>query len=177
MSIHSFLNINTEIPFYLRDWLSYSDSLTDRLQARAGDAQLRLLSHAWGPRSWWDQYVLDISDDQVIHREIMMYAHSEACWYARTIIPKQGYASDPPFFNRLQKESLGALIYDEPRIQRVNMEPYAINDQCIEYHWLSPFLCDLPSVLWGRLSELRFNTAFPFYLMEIMLPPLQRYSN
>ena len=175
MSIQRFLKISAEPILSLADWLNYPYSITNRLMDRAVDVQLSVLSQTWGPANWWDKQVLHLADDRVMHREIMMYAESEPCWYARTIIPSQTYEADARFFNRLESESLGSLIFNEPKIKRVEISPYPMNDQCIEYYWLSPWLSSIPTVVWGRLCEFRLNEQYPFYLIEIMLPGLQRY--
>ena len=177
MSIKNILPITAEPPLPMAEWLHYPYSLTDRLIEKAGNVSLVVLGHDWALPTWWDKQVLDITALRVMRREIMMYAHAEACWYARTIIPSSTIEADAAFFNRLQQESLGALIFNEPKIKRENIHIYPINEQCIEYHWVHASLSPLPAVLWARWCEYRLNETFPFFLIEIMLPVLQRYSD
>jgi chorismate--pyruvate lyase len=105
-----------------------------------------------------------------------MWAKEDPCWYARTIIPNTSYQENDVFFNRLQKESLGALIFNESRIKRVHMMHYPVNTQSIEYHWVTKCVPCSVKTLWTRFSIFILNDEFPFYLIEILLPALERYS-
>ena len=155
---------------------SYQDSLTELLKAKAGDTRLDLLGQRWGLADWWDQHVLQLPNKSVLHREILMWADDAPCWYARTIIPKTTYLADEAFFNRLQKESLGALIFNERRIKRIQKNFYPVNSQSIEYHWVTACIPCSSKTLWARLSVFTLNDDAPLYLIEILLPALERYS-
>lgn len=168
--------VNCELPSSLLVWVTHQDSLTELLQSKARDVRLALLGQRWESPNWWDQWFLQIQSETVLHREIVMWAGNEACWYARTIIPQEAYQSGAALFSRLQKESLGALIFNEPMIKRVYMRYYPISDQSAEYHWLDPSLHCGANVLWVRQSGLIVNDIFPFFLIETLLPALERYS-
>ena len=168
--------VKHKLPSSLLPWVTHQDSLTKLLQSRAGNARLQVLGQCWESPNWWDKHVLHIEGESVLHREILMWAGKEVCWYARTIIPKATYQSGALLFERLQEESLGALIFNEPTIKRVNMSYYAISDQSIEYHWLNPLLHGSANVLWVRMSAFTLNAQLPFYLIETLLPALERYT-
>jgi chorismate--pyruvate lyase len=172
-----FLPVNGQLPSALLPWVTHQQSLTERLQAKAKQTRLQVLGQRWGVSNWWDKYVLNLDCESVLHREILMWAGQDACWYARTIIPKATYLEDTLFFDRLENESLGALIFNEAKIKRVSMTYYPIGEQSIEYHWLDQSLHCSAEVLWVRMSSFTFNGSSPFFLIEILLPALERFSN
>ena len=172
-----FLPMNCPLPPSLLPWIAYPHSLTERLQVKAGNTRLQVLEQRWEKPNWWDKYVLHLQCKTVLHREILMWAWNDACWYARTIIPETTYNADHLFFNRLQAESLGAMIFKEKKVRRIHLLHYPIGTQSIEYYWLTPLMhCSAPE-LWVRLSCFMIHDEHPFYLIETLLPGLQRYSN
>lgn len=171
-----FFPVESQLPSTLLPWLTYQLSLTDRLQDIAGHAHLQVLRQHWREASWWDKHVLQIEGDDVLHREILMWVGQNVCWYARTIIPKATYQADSLLFSRLKNESLGALIFNKPKIKRTYLKYYAINNQSIEYHWLDQLLHGAAEQLWVRLSAFTINGDYPFFLIETLLPALERYS-
>lgn len=161
----------------LHSWVIFQESLTHRLKGVAGDARLEILSHQFDLVDWWDQQVLSLEKGTVLHREILMWAWEHRCWYARTIIPATTHHADVAFFGRLQNEPLGAMLFNEPKVRRANFVFYAINQQSLEYHWLSPLMHGHENVLWARLSMFMFSEKHPFFLLEIFLPGLMRVTN
>lgn len=172
-----FLPITDELPQALLPWITYQDSLTERLKATAGEARLDVLAQRWVLPNWWDTHVLQIDSETVLHREILIWAHHKPCWYARTVIPYTTYHTDAAFFNRLEKESLGELIFNQVRVKRVYQINYPINDQSIEYHWLTEAMHYQTKTLWVRLSTFVIDDDRPFFLIETLLPGLMRYPN
>lgn len=171
-----FLPVKSSRPPLLLPWLIYEDSLTELLQSKAGHTRLQVLGQQWEAADWWDRHVVQMANQTVFHREILMWAGQEACWYARTIIPETTYNAEPLFFNRLQNESLGELIFNETKIKRAYMTYYPIGEQSIEYHWLNKVLPCSAKELWVRLSAFTFKEDFSFFLVETVLPGLERYS-
>jgi chorismate lyase len=155
----------------LLPWLSHQSSLTDKLKIDSGDAQLEVLSQQWISPSWWDKFTLGLSCDAVMHRDIRMFSRQTACWYARTIIPNATYHANHSFFDRLKHESLGVIVFNEPRIKRNVLLNYVINDQCLEYYWLSA-LSNQNDQFWVRFSVFTIADTSSFYLVEILLPGL-----
>src|SRR5262245_16386625 len=106
MNNQFFFTAEINTPEYLNDWLNCSTSLTDKLQAITGSAELEVMSQEWVTPNWFDNYVFHIQDIRVLNREIMMRSHGTAYWYARSVIPESCYRVDSAFFNRLEKESI-----------------------------------------------------------------------
>lgn len=159
----------------LTGWLTYQGFLTKKLRDIAGDACLHVLDHVWEEVDTWDKVRLNIIENQVLHREICMYAWDKPCWYARTVLPLSTYLAAPALFDRLKHESLGVLIFEGSKITRQTFTQYVIDSSAIEYSWLSTDLHQQAHELWARLSEFKLDQQYPFYLLEILLPELARY--
>lgn len=169
---NNFQSVSLHPPLTLLSWLTYDLSLTMRLKNTIGEYQIEVFDQQWGMPDAWDQQILNINNELVFHREIIMWALDLPCWYARTMIPYTTYEQDPSFFNRLKKESLGALIFNEPRIKRHVFLHYAINQQRLEYQWLKEWMHGGESLLWVRLSVYQLEEKASFILIEILLPGL-----
>ena len=163
------------IPSAILPWSTYQSSLTARLKVIADDARLDVLSQRWESPDAFDTAVLHLNDKSILHREILMWAWDNPCWYARTIIPSPTYHIDTVLFNRLKKESLGDLIFNEKRIKRDYLKFYAIDKLAQEYQWLNPQIHQNAETLWVRLSQFSLDD-YPFFLIEVLLPGLLRYS-
>lgn len=160
-------------PDYLVPWLTHVDFLTKKLKDMSGDAQLHVLNQCWEMSNTWDKTVLNIPHEQVMHREILMTSGTEACWYARMILPQSTYQAETALFDRLKNESLGVLIFQGTQISRVSLQQYTIEPESTEYGWLTTSMHQKAPVLWVRLSEFKV-TNHSFYLLEILLPGLAR---
>lgn len=165
-------------PKLLLSWLTHTQSLTEKLHARAHHTALQVLQEQWLKHATpWDHAILQIAPDRVFHRDILMWALDMPCWFARTIIPAKTYTSDAPLFARLQHEPLGHLIFKGAAIRRVSLNYYSIDAQSPEYHWIPEV--NRPSingVLWVRISTFEVvHSGALFYLIEILLPGLERY--
>ena len=171
------LPVECKLSATLEPWLTHPHSLTERLIMKAGHAHLNVLRQSWQATDWWDKQMFQVQDSTVWHREIVMTASDEPCWYARTIIPRTTYEANEKTFDRLQKESLGKIIFNDSRIERLFLFHYPIDAKSIEYYWLNDMLHQHSKIVWVRLSAFSIDKNTPFYLVEIMLPGLMRYPN
>lgn len=173
INTHSIFVINAESPENLKKWLNYQTSLTERLQEIKGEAQLELISQQWVNADWWDQNVLQIQEDCVFKRDIIMKSHGVSYWFARSIIPKKCYELEPSFFDRLKNESIKNLIFGNNKVQRINGINYVIDHHCMEFYWVKKNINTVEGILWVRLTEFSFQQRESFYIAEIMLPELE----
>ncbi|MBN9230124.1 MAG: 4-hydroxybenzoate synthetase [Legionella sp. 40-6] len=151
-------------------WLNWQASLTDRLRELTGEAEVQLLKQQWLNTDFWARSMLSIKDTMVFQREILMKSQGISYWYARSIIPKSCYDLEADFFQRLNEESIRNLIFDEPKVERINSVNYVIDQQCVEYYWVKKYIPNLPTPLWVRLAEYSFLGRESLYLLEVMLP-------
>ncbi|CDZ79173.1 4-hydroxybenzoate synthetase (chorismate lyase) [Legionella massiliensis] len=177
IQINNLMKVDSLSPEILKPWLHHSSSLTDKLRTQSGDAELQVLKQSWSQPSWWDKFTLGLALVPVVHRDILMFSHKTACWFARTIIPEYTYRANRLFFDRLSQESLGVIVFNEPSIERTILLNYAINPHCLEYQWLPKSLGELDETLWLRLSVFTIEKTSTFYLVEIFLPGLMKVIN
>jgi len=161
-------------PAYLLPWLTYTDFLTEKLRSLTGNAVLQVLANRWEPPSDWDKNRLGVTSTEILNREICMKSHDEVCWFARTVLPIETFNSAPDLFNRLKKEPLGNLIFHGSDITRSSHTYYPIDNHAAEYHWLDNSIPQEVTCLWVRSSEFKVHGRFSFYLIEILLPGLER---
>jgi len=167
--------MNSSVNF-LDSWLNHQASLTDKLKSIASNVHLEVLSHAWSHPDIWDKTTLNIiSKDMILRREIIMWAGSHACWYARTIIPKDTFDQEEALFNRLRTEPLGELIWNRNQFKRESLIQYAIDKESLEYHFLTTQMHQNALNLWARLSTISSHRSFKLHLLEIFLPDLQHH--
>lgn len=156
-------------PLLLLPWLKHETSLTNKLRQMAGEAHLVVLKEGVRHVDWWATHVLGLEPQTVFQREIMMFSGQIACWYARTIIPHHTWCAHETMFKRLERETLGDIIFSEPAIKRYSLVNYAIDSQSIEYYWFKHANFDSQ---WLRLSVFTIDNNAPFFLVEIFLPGL-----
>jgi len=172
----AFIPLEGLLPSSLLPWVSCQTSLTEKLEKRAGEAHLQVLGQAFSVPNWWENQVLHVHS-AVFRRNILMWASHQPCWYARTIIPHTTYKAYQQLFHRLEQESLGELIFNSPDIKRLHFVHYPINEHSLEYHWLTPLMHVHENKLWVRFSTFMVAERAPFFLIEILLPGLNRYLN
>jgi len=173
IQIDKLLAISNSPTEALKIWLYYGLSLTEKLKSQSGEAELEVLNQNWSQPNWWDKYTLGLSEP-LIHRDILMFSRQIPCWFARTIIPSETFNTNRAIFDRLAEESLGSIVFNEPSIRRELMHNYAINDRCLEYHWLPESLKNIKTVLDVRLSIYTIAEKASFCLVEILLPGLMK---
>ena len=163
-------------PQYLLSWLTCTTYMMEQLYAKSGNADLKVLHQNWEPTNDWDRQTLALSDELVLHRDIVVSAWEHPCWFARTILPRATYDSHLSLFERLNKEPLGNLIFRTEAVQRLRLEHYSIEAGSVEYDWLPKAIDTQQKLLWLRCSTFQVKDAELFYLVEILLPDLEHYS-
>lgn len=162
-------------PPNLLPWLTCTDYLMHKLRAIAGDTALEVIQQIWCPSSDWDEHILHLDHDLVMHRDIVVSAQGTPCWFARTILPTTTYQANLALFERLQHEPLGNLIFENSAIQRSTMRYYPIDPTDAEYTWIPERIDVQQKKLWMRLSKFAVHGTEFFYLAEILLPGLEAY--
>ena len=162
-------------PQQLLPWLTCRTYLTEKLFAKSGDTSLHVLQQIWETANDWDRATLSLSDEIVLHRDIIVSAWNAPCWFARTILPNTTYQAHLPLFERLNHEPLGNLIFHSEAIQRLSLDYKLIEPQALEYTWIPSTLNLSQQALWLRSSTFQVENSDLFYLIEILLPNLERY--
>ncbi|HVT62904.1 MAG TPA: chorismate lyase [Legionellaceae bacterium] len=163
-------------PAHLLPWLTHTTYLMQELKKKAGDAHLDILSQSWAITTDWDQHILHLDDELVLHRDVVILAYETPCWFARTILPATTYQTDELLFERLEREPLGNIIFNNTAIERVSLRYYPIDPSDAEYTWIPASIYQGQKKLWMRLSQFAVHHKTSFYLVEIFLPGLEKYS-
>jgi chorismate lyase len=161
-------------------WVTHKGSITDKLKALATNTHLLVLNNIWEQTDEWDHKNLCLSPNiEVLHRDILMWAEQQPCWYARTILPKSVYHTEKALFDGLKTKALGDRSHNHPHISRTHIIPYTIHTNMSEFNFLKKALKhNTPTnTLWGRISTFTIHTQFDFYLLEIFLPGILRYCH
>lgn len=160
-----------EAPQYVHSWLTLQTSLSDRLKLIKGNSQVNRIKQDWSTVNWWEKYHLHLQG-KVLRREVIITANDQPYWYARTIIPEEAWNAAPQLFQRLEKESLGDILYySQQEITRF-IHPYKITPAFLEWYWV-PNDIRGKGPMWGRLSTFILNGKQSFFLIELFLPALE----
>jgi chorismate--pyruvate lyase len=167
----------TTPPQHLLPWLECTSYMMEQLFAKSQNTELQVLQQIWEPANSWDQQKLSLKVEQVLHRDIIVKAWGAPCWFARTILPRATFDAHFSLFDRLQQEPLGNLIFHTSEVRRLNLQYYAIAPHAVEYAWLPTDILTQQQTLWARLSTFQVANVELFYLIEILLPDLERYCS
>ncbi len=168
------LAAESNAPQSLLPWLHHHGSLTDKLKLAQGSVNLVVLSQQWVLPTWWDVFFLKIIGNHVFQREILMTSQNKDYWYARTVIPESCYRKGEEYFGRLADESIRNLIFNGDSVHLVNRMTYAVDVNCLEYFWVKKHLNLSAQQLWVRLTEYSYLNIDSFYVVEILLPELEK---
>ena len=113
---------------------------------------------------------------EIWRREIMMSAHGEACWYARTIAPLSTVEHCADFFAELKTKYLGELVFHSPIVERLLLTDYQIDATTAEYQWLPKAIRTAQNnPLYARMSHYELHQKHSFYLVEIFSQAVEKY--
>ncbi|OGV27212.1 MAG: hypothetical protein A3F18_07310 [Legionellales bacterium RIFCSPHIGHO2_12_FULL_37_14] len=149
-------------------WTSEEGALSDKLKQLYGECNLTLLTQKWTLPNWWEKQFLHLQET-ILRRDIIMGAQGNPYWFARTMLPLTTYKKDVAFFNRLKKEPLMNLVFNEPKVKREILWSYGINRQNLEFHWLQKAWINEDTKLFARFSLFSLMSVKRFYLLEIFL--------
>ncbi len=109
-----------QLPPRSRDWLLDEGSLTERLiAASGGDFRVERLSQCWQQPLLSERRLLGLPGRQwALIREVVLRCREEAWIYARSVIPASTLTGSLRHLRHLQNQSLGALIFQQPTLQR-----------------------------------------------------------
>jgi chorismate--pyruvate lyase len=109
-----------QLPPGSRDWLLDEGSLTERLiAASSGDFRVERLSQSWQQPLLSERRLLGLAGRQrALIREVVLRCHGEPWVYARSVIPASTLTGSLRHLRHLQNQSLGAMIFQQPTLQR-----------------------------------------------------------
>jgi len=162
-------------PESILDWLLDKASLTKRLQtACAGKFSIRVLSQGWARPMLNEAHVLGIDPHRfALIRQVELRCDDKAWVCARTIIPRTTLTGSMRKLAHLKSQSLGAVLFASPTMQRGEVEISNINSTSKTHTYLAKRGAKLPDSLWGRRSVF-YVSGKPLLVCEFFLPAMQK---
>ena len=130
-------NFNSQdLPHRVRPWLLDEGSLTERLiRASDDNFEVERLSQGWLVPTLSERKLLDIPARQwALVREVVLRCHGQAWVYARSVIPGATLSGSLRHLRRLQNQSLGTLIFQNPHLQRSSFQLALLPANCDYIH-------------------------------------------
>ena len=159
------------LPREWREWLLYTDSLTERLSARcSGKLHLRIQQQKWQYPVSDEARLLHIQPRQYAWiRQVYLCCGAERWVFARTVIPALTLRGSCRRLARLGKQPLGKILFTDKPAQRTHLEigllpPHHLLCQRVA-------LENKPLALWGRRSVFTLKSG-KLLVTEIFLPAL-----
>lgn len=109
----------TVVPAAMTLWLTDRRSLTSRILARCRRFSVRVLSQALAVPHPDERAQLGLRAGELAWvREVLLVADGEVVVYARSILPRTHLRGCWRLFRGVGGRSLGAVLFDDPRIER-----------------------------------------------------------
>ncbi|WP_292439236.1 chorismate lyase [Methylophaga sp.] len=142
------------LPPALRGWLTDNGSLTRQLtRACEQGFSVKLLQSGW-QRPLADESLLlgQPLGQRMFCREVYLLDGDKAEVYARTMVPKRTYQAMQARFETLGNRSLGQMLFNDPSLQRGEIEVACLQPQDSLFKMATRHLTQLPDALWARRS-------------------------
>ena len=107
----------------MRDWLTDTESLTQKLIAHSTHFCVRRLRQERGFCLADERAVIELPRRTCVQeREVLLQCDDRPVVYAHTVVPLSATASDWPFFGMLGERSLGTTLFGDPRVVRGRLQ-------------------------------------------------------
>jgi chorismate--pyruvate lyase len=104
---------------------------------------------------------------QALVREVILLGCDTPWVFARSVIPLSTLTGRLRSLSKLDNRPLGALLFQDPNLQRSNMEVARISSQ---HRYLPPSLKASHQECWGRRSKFLLDNK-PLLVSEVFLDP------
>jgi chorismate lyase len=158
-----------QLPRLLAPWLLDQGSLTARLIEHSHQQfDVQLLRQGWGDALTGEYRLLQSPLRQkMLVREVLLQGAGQAWVYARSLVPVTSLRGRLKALKHLDNRPLGALLFQDPSMQRGAIEVAQIDAR---HGYLHPSLTALATdPLWGRRSVFYLDQQ-PLLVSEIFLP-------
>jgi chorismate--pyruvate lyase len=113
----------TKIPPHWRSWLSYTDSMTERLQNYCNKVTISVLSQVWQCPFVSERKVLCLAESELaLIREVRILCDEEPWLFARTVIPSGTLTATGGKLAKLGTTPIGNFLFAEKTMQRGRFE-------------------------------------------------------
>ncbi len=159
-----------ELPASVRRWLLDEGSLTARLiSASENNFRVQRLRQEWQLPLPSEQRLLGLGQgQQVLVREVALRCHEVPWVFARSVIPAGTLEGELHHLRDLQNESLGALLFRDPRLSR---EPFELSQLAGQSPYIDSDLHQQEPA-WGRRSRFELQGK-SLMVSEVFLAPFR----
>ena len=142
-----------DLPAAVKPWLLDEASLTERLVRKSGGHfRVQRLRQDWRRPLLSEARLLGLPPGQwAMVREVVLHCFDEPWVYARSVIPADALTGRLRRLRRLQNESLGALLFQNPQLTREAFEVTCLPGRS---HYIHPDLRQSEPA-WARRSCFR----------------------
>jgi len=156
-------------PALLSPWLLDRGSLTARLiQASNNRFRVELLQQSWrSPRQDESKALGLPCRNHALIREVLLYGDQQPWVYARSVLPAKSLAGPLRYLKRLGTKPLGALLFNDPNMQRDEIEIACL--QAEQLPSLPNTVMPVEGAVWGRRSMFYLSQQ-PLLVSEVFLP-------
>jgi chorismate--pyruvate lyase len=172
---------NKELTPQIKTWLLDSGSLTATLVKRSNNRfRVEVQQQGWLRPHAHEAKTLGLRyDQQALIRETLLICADQPWVFARSVIPASTLEGKLRHLAKLQNQSLGALLFKDPKLQRTGFELAHAPASAFQAEVIENTLPGskstagaqpTPPLLWGRRSVFRLYQQ-PLLVAEIFLPP------
>jgi chorismate--pyruvate lyase len=139
------------LPVAVRPWLLDESSLTERLIRKSGGAFcVERLSQRWRRPLLSETRLLGLPRGEwAMVREVVLRCFDEPWVYARSVMPVATLSGPLRRLRRLQNESLGALLFEQPGLRR---DAFEVARLAADSDYIHPAFRQ-PEPAWARRSR------------------------
>lgn len=166
----------------LRDWLRAPGSLSRRLARLGQRFEVQVLRQGVTPLRAAERRALGMPRRGcTVVREVLLRVDGQPLVWARSALHQASLAGPWKALKGLGSRPLAHLLYDDPRIQRSELQPrrlarFGHTRRQMERQWLAATgEAPSPQMLWSRNSVFRRGGA-PLRVMELFVPEVARFQ-
>lgn len=162
------------------DWLLDPNSLTARLKRHCQKFHVEVLGQQVEPCATNEaNYEISVGED-VLVREVLLYCDNVPQVFARSLLPLASLTGAEKALANLGDQPLGQVIFNDPSLERKNIELAFFDQQSSVAHLAERLGLDLAlnaaKIMWGRRSTFLLHHK-PFIVAEVFLPEAIVYQN
>jgi len=167
--------LRSRVPGAILDWLLDKASLTRRVQTAChGRFSVRVLSQGWTRPMLNEALALGIDPGRsALVRQVELLCDNTPWVCARTIIPRTTLTGPLRKLAHLQSQSLGAILFASPTMQRGEVEVTRISSASKTHQLIVRRGAKLPESVWGRRSVFHVYDK-PLLVCEFFLPAMEK---
>lgn len=161
-------------PFELALWLRDHGSLTQRIQQRCKQFEVRGVRSGLARIALDEAALLGVSPQHLAYsREVFLYADESPVVFAHSALARTHLRGTWSVLLTLGNKPLGAVLFAHPLVKRKSPSYKALHNTHPLYRQAAQVLSNSPHRLWARRSLFYLHDA-PLLVTEVFLPDILR---